>query len=298
MSRIKEVWGREILDSRGNPTLEADVVLESGARGRACVPSGASTGRHEAIELRDGDPGRYGGKGVRKAVDNVRNRIGPSVVGMEAADQAAVDRQMISLDGTENKGELGANAILGVSLAVARAAAGEQGLPLYRYIGGIDARILPVPMFNVLNGGAHADSNVDIQEFMIVPAGAETFSDALRMAAETFHALRELLKERGCSIALGDEGGVAPRLASNEEAVEVIVEAIDRAGYRVRTSGSPSTPPRRSCGGTGSTSSTRGTARSGTPGRWWHITRTWSNGFPSSRSKTASPRTTGRAGRP
>lgn len=234
MSRIQEVRAREVLDSRGNPTLEADVLLESGAAGRACVPSGASTGRHEAVELRDEDRSRYGGKGVLKAVSNVQTAIGPAVVGIEAGEQASVDRKMIALDGTENKRKLGANALLGVSLAVARASARERGLPLYRHIGGLDARILPVPMFNVLNGGAHADSNVDIQEFMIVPAGAGTFTEALRMAAETFHALRALLGERGCSISLGDEGGVAPRLASNEEALEVIVEAIGRAGYRIR----------------------------------------------------------------
>jgi enolase len=231
MSRIKEVHAREILDSRGNPTLEADVYLECGLMGRACVPSGASTGRHEALELRDGDKGRYGGKGVLTAVHNVEEVIAPALLGMDSLDQAGADNCMLELDGTEKKEKLGANAILGVSIAVARAAADYVELPLYRYLGGLNGFILPVPMFNVLNGGAHADSNVDIQEFMIVPAGASSFSEALRMGAETFHALRALLKEKGHSISLGDEGGVAPRLSSNEEAIEFIISAVECAGY-------------------------------------------------------------------
>jgi len=232
MSIIKEVRAREILDSRGNPTLEADVILEDAIVGRACVPSGASTGSHEAIELRDGDPSRFGGKGVLTAVRNVVDIIGPEIVGMDVLDQAGIDRCMLDLDGTNNKGKLGANAILGVSLATAHAAASFMELSLYRYLGGLEACILPVPMFNVLNGGAHADSNVDLQEFMIVPAGADTFAEALRMGAETFQSLRSILKGKGYGIGLGDEGGVAPNLASNEEAIELILQAIEKAGYR------------------------------------------------------------------
>ncbi len=231
MSRIEEVLAREILDSRGNPTLEVDVVLESGVVGSACVPSGASTGRHEALELRDSDEKRYGGKGVIRARDNAMEIIGPEIVGMDSFDQAGVDQLMIELDGTENKEKLGANAILGVSLANARAAANYINLPLYRYLGGLDAFILPVPMFNILNGGAHADSNVDLQEFMIIPVSANSFSTALRMAAETFQSLKAILKSKGLNISLGDEGGVAPNLASNEEAVELILQAIEAAGY-------------------------------------------------------------------
>ncbi|OGF97605.1 MAG: phosphopyruvate hydratase [Candidatus Glassbacteria bacterium RBG_16_58_8] len=232
MSIIKEVRAREILDSRGNPTLEADVVLEDAIVGRACVPSGASTGSHEAIELRDGDPNRFGGKGVLTAVRNVVDIIGPEIVGMDVLDQAGIDRCMLDLDGTNDKGKLGANAILGVSLATAHAAASFMELSLYRYLGGLEACILPVPMFNVLNGGAHADSNVDLQEFMIVPAGADTFAEALRMGAETFQSLRFILKGKGYGIGLGDEGGVAPNLSSNEEAIELILQAIEKAGYR------------------------------------------------------------------
>jgi len=232
MSGIKEIRAREILDSRGNPTIEVDVVLESGARGRAAVPSGASTGTREALELRDGDRNRYLGNGVRKAVDNVHKVLAPSLLGRDAADQAALDRAMIALDGTPNKSKLGANAILGVSLAVAKAAAEEAGLPLYRYLGGANANELPVPLMNVINGGAHADNNLDIQEFMIVPAGAPTFTEALRMAAEVFHTLKALLKKKGLSTAVGDEGGFAPNLGSNEEALALIVEAIEMAGYR------------------------------------------------------------------
>jgi enolase len=232
MSEIVDVLAREILDSRGNPTVEVEVALESGAWGRAAVPSGASTGSREAIELRDGEKKRYLGKGVRKAVDNVNGVLGPEVVGLEAADQAYVDATLCRLDGSENKGKLGANAILGVSLAVAKAAAQEAQLPLYHYLGGVNARTLPVPMMNVINGGAHADNNLDIQEFMIIPAGASCFAEALRMGAEVFHALKGLLKKRGLVTAVGDEGGFAPSLGSNEEALELILEAARSAGYK------------------------------------------------------------------
>ena len=231
MSEIIDVYAREVLDSRGNPTVEADVILESGAMGRAIVPSGASTGEREALELRDGGS-RYLGKGVQKAVTNVIDMIGPVISGMDASEQALIDRTMIELDGTENKGKLGANAVLAVSLAVAKAAAEEAGLPLYHYLGGPNAKELPVPMMNVLNGGAHADNNVDIQEFMIIPAGAPSVSEAVRIGAEVFHNLRSVLKKKGYNTAVGDEGGFAPNLKSNEEAVQVILEAIEKAGYK------------------------------------------------------------------
>jgi enolase len=229
---IVKVVGREILDSRGNPTVEADVHLADGTIGRAAVPSGASTGEHEAVELRDNDKGRYLGKGVRKAAENVNKQIAPALAGVDAADQTLVDRTMLSLDGTANKSKLGANAILAVSMAAARASAQSEMTPLYRYLGGVNARVLPVPMMNVINGGAHADSSVDLQEFMVVPVGAEKFSEALRMGAETFHTLKTVLKKRGYSTAVGDEGGFAPSLKSNEEALEVLMEAIDKAGYK------------------------------------------------------------------
>ena len=232
MSAIAEIRAREILDSRGNPTVEVDVILESGARGRAAVPSGASTGEHEALELRDGDKRRYLGKGVRKAVANVHRVLAPKLLGMDAADQAEIDAAMIALDGTPAKEKLGANAILGVSLAVAAAAASEAGLPLYRYLGGVNARQLPVPMINIINGGAHADNNLDLQEFMIVPIGAPSFAEALRMAVEVFHTLKSLLKKKGLNTAVGDEGGFAPNLASNEEALALLIAAIEAAGYR------------------------------------------------------------------
>ena len=232
MNTITDVYAREILDSRGNPTLEVEVFLESGITGRAAVPSGASTGEREALELRDGNMGRYLGKGVLTAVENVNSRIADQVIGMDATDQAAIDARMIELDGTESKSNLGANAVLGVSLAVARAAAESLGLPLYRYIGGTNARELPVPMMNILNGGAHADNNVDIQEFMIMPVGGKTFSEGLRMGAEIFHSLKKVLKSKGYNTAVGDEGGFAPNLGSNEEALQVIVEAISSAGYK------------------------------------------------------------------
>jgi enolase len=228
--KIRAVQAREILDSRGNPTVEVDVTLSNGARGSAAVPSGASTGKHEALELRDGAR-RYGGKGVRRAVDNVNRKIGPALRGRDATKQDKIDALMLALDGTPNKRRLGANAILGVSLAVAKAAAAGAGLPLYEYLGGTKARTLPVPMMNVINGGAHADNSVDLQEFMIVPLGARTFGEGLRMGAETFHALKEVLRKRKYSTAVGDEGGFAPQLRSNREAVEILIEAIESAGY-------------------------------------------------------------------
>ena len=232
MSTIIDVHGRQVLDSRGNPTVEVEVHLESGARGRAIVPSGASTGTREAVELRDGDPKRYLGKGVTKAVRNVNRVIGPKLIGFDATEQAFIDQMMIELDGTENKKRLGANAILGVSLAVARSAADRCGLPLYQYLGGVGARTIPVPMLNILNGGSHADNNVDIQEFMVMPVGAKSFSEALRMGVETFHHLKKVLKKKGLNTNVGDEGGFAPLLRSNAEAIEVILEAIGKAGYK------------------------------------------------------------------
>jgi enolase len=235
MTRIVRLAAREILDSRGYPTVEVDAVLESGHLGRAAVPSGASTGQHEALELRDGDPARYGGKGVTKAIGNILDIIAPALIGKEAQEQAAIDQALIALDGTENKARLGANAILGVSLAVAKASAAARGVPLYRYLGGPSATTLPVPLMNIINGGAHADNNVDVQEFMIVPVGAPTFGEALRIAAETFHNLKRVLAAHGYSTAVGDEGGFAPRLRSNVEAIELILEAIGKAGYRPGT---------------------------------------------------------------
>ncbi len=232
MSQINSLYGREILDSRGNPTVEVEVFLDSKIVGRAAVPSGASTGEHEAIELRDGDPHRFDGKGVVKAIININEKISQKIIGQESCDQINIDRIMLELDGTENKEKLGANAILGVSLAVARASAIELGLPLYQYIGGTNAKVIPVPMFNVLNGGKHADNNVDVQEFMIMPIGAQTFRQALQMAAETFHSLKSILKENGYSTSVGDEGGFAPNLNSNEDALKLIVKAIKATGYR------------------------------------------------------------------
>ncbi len=231
MSRIISVWGREVLDSRGNPTVEAEVVLESGAFGRAIVPSGASTGTFEALELRDGEK-RYGGKGVLKAVQNINEIISQELIGLDAENQAEIDKKMIELDGTPNKSRLGANAILAVSMAVARAMANELGISLYRYLGGIRAKVLPTPMFNVLNGGKHADNNLDLQEFMIVPIKAPSFREALRMGVEVYHALKKILKERGLVTSVGDEGGFAPELSSNEEPLALLVEAIEKAGYK------------------------------------------------------------------
>ena len=232
MSLIESVHARQILDSRGNPTIEVDVMTESGAFGRAAVPSGASTGTHEAVELRDGDKKRYVGKGVLKAVQHVNENIAEEVVGLHVFDQNLVDRVMIELDGTKNKGKLGANAILGVSLAVAKAGAMESGQSLFRYIGGVNANTLPVPMMNILNGGSHADNSIDFQEFMVVPVKADTFSEALRMGTEVFHNLKKVLHDKGLSTNVGDEGGFAPNITSNEEAIEVVLKAIEKAGYK------------------------------------------------------------------
>jgi enolase len=233
MTTIIDVLGREILDSRGNPTVEAEVLLESGVIGRAAVPSGASTGEHEAVELRDGDMKRYGGKGVQKAVDNINDKIADELIEFDAAEQVNIDQFLIELDGTENKSDLGANAMLAVSLACAKAAAETLELPLYRYIGGTNARTLPVPMMNILNGGKHADNNVDFQEFMVMPVGAPNFAEALRMGTETFHTLAGVLKAKGYNTAVGDEGGFAPNLKSNDEALELILESINKTGYKV-----------------------------------------------------------------
>ncbi|WP_438435013.1 phosphopyruvate hydratase [Gorillibacterium sp. sgz500922] len=232
MTIISDVYAREVLDSRGNPTVEVEVYLESGAKGRAIVPSGASTGAHEAVELRDEDKSRYLGKGVLKAVENVNEHIAPEIIGLDALDQVAIDTKMIELDGTENKAKFGANAILAVSMAVARAAADALDVPLYNYLGGFNAKTLPVPMMNIVNGGAHADNNVDVQEFMVLPVGAPSFKEALRWGAEIFHSLKSVLKGKGLNTAVGDEGGFAPNLASNEEAIVTIIEAIEKAGYK------------------------------------------------------------------
>lgn len=232
MSSIAHINARQILDSRGNPTVEVDVVTQNGILGRAAVPSGASTGEHEAVELRDGDQGRYLGKGVTKAIQNINNVLASELNGMYVVDQSSIDRRMLEIDGTPNKAGLGANAILGVSMAVARAAADTVGMPLYRYVGGVNANLLPLPMMNILNGGSHADNSIDFQEFMIMPAGAETFSESLRMGVEVFHHLKKVLKDAGHSTNVGDEGGFAPNLGSNDEAVEVILKAIENAGYR------------------------------------------------------------------
>ena len=235
MSTITDVFAREILDSRGNPTVEVDVLLEDGSMGRAAVPSGASTGEHEAVELRDGDAARYLGKGVQKAVEHVDGAIADALVGMDASDQRQIDMILLALDGTENKSNLGANALLGASMAVAKAAAEFHGLPLFQYLGGVRASLLPTPLMNILNGGRHADNNVDIQEFMIMPIGAESFSEALRMGTETYHALKGVLKGKGLNTSIGDEGGFAPSLSSNEQALDVILEAIEKAGYKAGT---------------------------------------------------------------
>ncbi len=232
MTEIIDVLAREILDSRGNPTIEVEVLLESGYVGTAAIPSGASTGEHEAVELRDGDKSRYSGKGVLKAVQNVNDIIAEEIIGFDSTDQIMIDRLMIDLDGTENKGKLGANAILGVSLAVAKAAAAALGLPLYQYLGGVNAKVLPVPMMNILNGGKHADNNVDLQEFMVMPVNAPNFRESLRMGVQVFHSLKKVLSSKGYNTAVGDEGGFAPDLKSNEEAVEVILEAIEKAGFK------------------------------------------------------------------
>ena len=231
MAYIEDVIAREVLDSRGNPTVEVEIMLSDGSVGRAIVPSGASTGVHEAVELRDGDEGRYLGKGTLKAVENVNGEIADNIMGWDVFDQVGLDKMLIELDGTPNKGRLGANAILGVSMAAARAAAESLGLPLFQYLGGVNGKTLPTPMMNILNGGAHADNTVDIQEFMIMPVGADSFREALRMGAEVFHNLKKVLKGRGMNTAVGDEGGFAPDLSTNEEAIQVIIEAIEKAGY-------------------------------------------------------------------
>ncbi|HEY0434239.1 MAG TPA: phosphopyruvate hydratase [Chitinophagaceae bacterium] len=235
MSYISEIFARQILDSRGNPTVEVDVITDEGVLGRAAVPSGASTGVHEAVELRDGDKKRYGGKGVLKAVNNVNEQIAPKLLGYDVADQTGIDEMMIQLDGTPNKGKLGANAILAVSMAVAKAAAEESGLPLFRYIGGTNAKTLPIPMMNILNGGAHADNKIDFQEFMVMPIGADSFSDGLRWGVEIFHALKSVLKKKGYSTNVGDEGGFAPDIQSNEEAIDTVMNAIGAAGFKAGT---------------------------------------------------------------
>ena len=292
MTGISRTHARQILDSRGNPTVEVDVTLESGATGRAAVPSGASTGVHEALELRDGGP-EWGGKGVGRAVGNVNGEIAEAVQGLDADDQRALDERLIELDGTPNKGRLGANAILGVSLAVAKAAAADAQLSLFRYLGGEEAVTLPVPMLNVINGGAHAQNSIDLQEFMLVPAGADTFGEALRVGAEVFHALKALLHERGFATGVGDEGGFAPDLASSEEAIEAVLEAAERAGHR---------RPRRDRARPGGDRALRrralplrGERRGGRrDGR--STSRGSSSATRSSRSRTGSPRTTGRPG--
>ena len=292
---------REILDSRGNPTVEADVHLADGSIGRAAVPSGASTGEHEAVELRDGDKSRYLGKGTLKAVKNIEEHIAPALLGQDAEVQSSIDRQMIKLDGTANKGNLGANAILAVSMAVARASAQSQQTPLYRYLGGVSASLLPLPMMNILNGGAHADNSVDPQEFMIMPYGAEKFSEGLRWGAEIFHTLKGVLKKRGYSTSVGDEGGFAPNLKSNVEALEVVLEAITLAGYTPGEAGRASrwirrranfTTPRRA-----STFSRNPTRASVLRSRWWSSVPTGFASIRSFRLKTAWPRTIGTAGR-
>src|SRR4249919_1267949 len=232
MTAITDIIGREILDSRGNPTVEVDVILENGSRGRAAVPSGASTGAHEAVELRDGDKKKFGGKGVLKAIKNVNEIIAPKLLGYDVADQTGIDEMMIRMDATTNKGNLGANAILAVSMAVAKAAAEEAGLPLFRYVGGTNAKTLPIPMMNILNGGAHADNKIDFQEFMVMPVGAESFSEGLRWGVDVFHALKSVLKKKGYSTNVGDEGGFAPNIQSNEEAIETVLTAIQSAGYK------------------------------------------------------------------
>jgi enolase len=296
MSEIVRVSARQILDSRGQPTVEAEVELASGAVGRAAVPSGASTGIHEALELRDGDTAAYGGKGVAKAVANVEDELATALLGRRAADQAVIDRTMIDLDGSANKGRLGANAILSCSLAVAQAAAAEAGQPLYRYLGGARARLLPVPLMNILNGGAHADNSVDLQEFMVAPIGARTFAESVRMGAEVYASLKRVLRERGLATGVGDEGGFAPDLSSNQEALEVIMQAIEAAGYtpgdEIALALDPATSELYR------TASTSWPARAApSTARAWSATGSSSaTSTRSSRSRTAWPRRTGTAG--
>ena len=297
MSVIIDVVGREILDSRGNPTVEVDVRLEDGAVGRAAVPSGASTGAHEAVELRDSDPGRYGGKGVRRAVEAVNGPICDALTGLAATDQIRIDHTMIALDGTANKGRLGANAILGASLATAKAAAQSLGTPLYRYVGGVSARTLPVPMMNIINGGAHADNPIDIQEFMIMPVGAETLSEAVRIGAEVFHALKKGLAKAGHNTAVGDEGGFAPNLSSTTEALDFVDEVDRDRRLQARRGRLPRARLRRHRVLHGTASTTwPARARSARPRRTPTISPGSSTPTRSSRSRTACPRTTGTAG--
>ena len=279
MSEIEHVVGREVFDSRGNPTVEVEVVLATGARGRAIVPSGASTGEHEAVELRDGGA-RFGGKGVETAVGNVNGEIRDAVLELEALDQRGIDTTLIDLDGTENKARLGANAILGVSLAVAKAGADELGLPLYRYVGGANAHVLPVPMMNVLNGGVHADNTVDFQEFMIMPVGAASYTEGLRWGVETYHALKSLLHERGLSTLVGDEGGFAPDLAANEDAVRLLVEAIERAGYALGTEIAIALDPATSELYRDGSYELKGEGRSLRPGELAEIWASWVDRYP------------------
>src|SRR6059036_424064 len=298
MSTIISVRAREILDSRGNPTIEADVTLSSGAAGRAAVPSGASTGEHEAVELRDGDQKRFGGKGVLEAVKNVNEVIGPRLEGMSAEEQIAVDYAMLDLDGTPNKSHLGANAILSVSLAVARAASQDAGLTLYRYLGGPVTNVLPVPMMNILNGGAHAANTVDFQEYMIVPIGAESFPEGLRVGVEVFHALKKVLAKRNLSTAVGDEGGFAPNLPSDEAALEAVMAAIEAAGLEPGKDVAIALDPRPpSSIRTASTSSRRAGRGRRRPRKWWPSTRAGSTATPSCRSRTGSRKMTGPGGR-
>ena len=301
MSAIVDIVGREILDSRGNPTVECDVLLESGTMGRAAVPSGASTGSREAVELRDGDKSRYLGKGVLKAVEHVNTEISEAVLGLDASEQAFLDRTLIDLDGTDNKSRLGANAMLAVSMAVARAAAEESGLPLYRYFGGSAAMQMPVPMMNVINGGAHANNNLDLQEFMIIPVGAPSFREALRYGAEVFHALKKIIGDKGMSTAVGDEGGFAPSVASHEAAIQLILEAIDKAGYTAGTQIALGARLRRQRvlqGRRTARASTRWPAKACSSRRRSGPTcsRPGSTSTRSSASRTAWPRTTGTAG--
>ena len=298
MSAILDIQAREILDSRGNPTVEVDVILESGSRGRAGVPSGASTGAHEAVELRDGDEDRYGGKGVLTAVEAVNGEIFDALSGQDADDQLAIDQLLIDLDGTPNKSRLGANAILGVSLACAKAAADEVSMPLFRYVGGSYARVLPVPQMNVINGGAHADNPIDIQEFMILPVAAENLSDAVRMGSEIFHALKKQLKAAGHSTNVGDEGGFAPNLASADAALGFLMKAIESAGYEPGEDMSPwASMSLRPSSSRMASIALKGKARRSMPKAWSPISRTWSAAIRSSRSRTAWPRMISTAGR-
>ena len=295
-AEILDIHARQILDSRGNPTIEVDVELADGSFGRAAVPSGASTGVHEALELRDGDKTLYLGKSVLRAVENVNDILADELAGMDALEQAELDGRMIDLDGTENKSKLGANAILGVSLAAAHAAAAHTGQPLFRYLGGVGARLLPAPMMNIINGGTHADNDVDVQEFMVMPLGFDSFTDAIRCGCEVFHNLKKVLQGKKLSTNVGDEGGFAPDLKSNQEALDVIVEAIGKAGYEAGKQAFIALDPAASEFYMPRRSGIRSTARKSTPPRWWKSTPNGSSTTPFAPSKTAAPRMTGRAG--